>query len=227
MEWLPALGVLVVVLGLALGSKYKINPLLAVLTGGVVSGILGGLSIKEILETIGTAFVSSRTMILFLIMLPAIGIAEKHGLMEQMKYIISKLKGATPGRISYVYQLIREVSVTTGMRLGGHAAFVKPIIAPMAEAALLQKIKNTSEEKLDTVKAMTAAAENFGNFFAQNIFPAAAGLLLIQGVMEELGYSLQLTDLARASMPMGIIIAIYAFIYFMILDRKVLGGGNQ
>ncbi|USS40491.1 DUF969 domain-containing protein [Thermococcus aggregans] len=227
MGWLPALGVLIVVLGLALGSKYKINPLLAVLAGGIVSGILGGLSITEILETIGTAFVSSRTMILFLIMLPAIGIAEKHGLMEQMKYIISKLKGATPGRISYVYQLIREISVATGMRLGGHAAFVKPIIAPMAEAALLQKIKDASEEKIDTVKAMTAAAENFGNFFAQNIFPAAAGILLIQGVMEELGYSVQLTDLARASIPIGIITAIYGFVYFMILDRKVLGGETQ
>jgi len=50
MDWLPILGVLIVFLGLALGSKFNINPLISVLLGGFISGLLGGLSVVQILR---------------------------------------------------------------------------------------------------------------------------------------------------------------------------------
>ncbi|HBT50811.1 5-oxoproline transporter, DUF969 family subunit [Petrotoga olearia] len=221
MAWLPILGVLIVVLGLALGSKFNINPLISVLLGGFVSGLLGGLSVVQILEVIGSSFIANRTMILFLIMLPAIGITERHGLMEQMGHLISKLRAATPGRIAYIYQLIREVFVAIGIRIGGHAAFVRPLIYPMARGSIGEAEINEDDE--EQIKAMTAASENIGNFFAQNVFPASAGLLLIQGVMGEMGFELNLTSLAKAAIPMAIVAAIYGFIYFMILDRRFKG----
>lgn len=37
--------------------------------------------------------------------------------------------------------------------------------------------------------------DNIGNFFGQNLFLAAGGLLLIKGVMEQLGYHVELTDM--------------------------------
>lgn len=225
MEWLPILGVLIVVLGLALGSKFNINPLISVLLGGFVSGLLGGLTILEILEIIGTSFVTNRTMILFLIMIPAIGITERHGLMEQMAHLISKLKAATPGRIAYIYQLIREFIVSIGINIAGQVAFVRPIIYPMARGSLGNK--EISEDDEEQIKAMSAAADNFGNFFAQNVFPAAAGLLLIQGVMREMGYDLTLTSLSRAAIPIAIIAAVYGFFYYTILDRRFKRGENK
>ena len=81
------------------------------------------------------------------------------------------------------------------------------------------------EKKTDLIKGMTAASENFGNFFAQNVFPAAAGLLLIQGVLEELGHPVELVALAKAAIPVAVISAIYGLIYFcFVLDRNIAGG---
>jgi uncharacterized membrane protein len=225
-NWLPILGVLVVVVGLVLGKKFKLNPLLAVLAGGFVSGLLGGIPFLEIVKTIGDAFVKQRAMILFLIMLPAIGITEKHGLMNQMAHLISKIHAATPGRISYLFQLVRALTVTLGIRLSGHAAFLRPLITPMALASYESRGGDMEDEKkTDLIKGMTAASENFGNFFAQNVFPAAAGLLLIQGVLEELGHPVELVALAKAAIPVAVISAIYGFVYFcFVLDRKIAGG---
>lgn len=224
MSWIPILGVVVVVVGLALSTKYKINPVLAVLAGGFVSGYLGGLGTLDILETIGRVFVANRVMILFLIMLPAIGNLQKYGLIEQMGYLIQKVKGATPGRVSYIFQLFREGLVALGVRIGGHPAFVKPLIEPLARGSYDEE---PDEETKEDIKAMTSSAENIGNFFAQNVFPAAAGILLIQGVMSELGYDVTLVDLAIASVPVAVIAALYGAIFYMVYQDKSLEKGKK
>ncbi len=219
MSWIPILGVVVVVVGLALSTRYDINPLLAVLAGGFVSGFLGGLGPLVILKTMGRVFVDNRVMILFLIMLPAIGNLQKYGLIEQMGHLIKKVKSASPGRVSYIFQLFREGLVALGVRIGGHPAFIKPLVEPLArgahEGALDEKIK-------EEIKGIAASSENIGNFFAQNVFPAGAGILLIQGVMSELGYEVTLVDLATASIPVAVIAALYGAIFYMVYhDRRL------
>ncbi len=75
------LGVLVVVVGFAT----KRNALLVVGVAGIVTGLLGGLSPREVLAAFGSGFASSRAVTIFAITLPVIGLLERYGLQEQAR----------------------------------------------------------------------------------------------------------------------------------------------
>ena len=72
-------GILVMVIGLML----RFNALLVVVAAGFVTGLAGGLSINDIVGAIGEAFVKNRYMSLFILILPVIGLMERHGLRER------------------------------------------------------------------------------------------------------------------------------------------------
>ena len=68
---------------------------------------------------------------------------------------------------------------------------------------------------------MAAAADNFGNFFAQNIFVANSGVLLIVGTLEELGYSVDALGVVKASIPIAIVALIFGYIQNRQIDKKI------
>ena len=76
MNYWPLLGVLVVILGFAL----RLNPMLVVVAAGLASGIAAGLSPGDLLSLLGESFLSSRTLLLFVLTLPTIGLLERAGL---------------------------------------------------------------------------------------------------------------------------------------------------
>ncbi|MEW9081305.1 5-oxoproline transporter, DUF969 family subunit, partial [Caldanaerobacter subterraneus] len=62
--------------------------------------------------------------------------------------------------------------------------------------------------------------ENYGNFFGQNAFVAAGGVLLIVGVLKELNYTVEAIDIAKASIPIALIIMVVGSLQFFYYDRK-------
>ena len=66
--------------------------------------------------------------------------------------------------------------------------------------------------------------ENFGNFFAQNTFIGAGGVLLITGQMESLGYPVTNADISGYSLPIAIICLVLGVIKNIIDDEKMKGG---
>ncbi|HEX2691289.1 MAG TPA: DUF969 family protein, partial [Kofleriaceae bacterium] len=72
----PLIGVAVVVAGFAL----KQNPILVVVIAGLASGIVAGKSPGDLLELLGKAFINSRSLLLFTLTLPVIGVLERAGL---------------------------------------------------------------------------------------------------------------------------------------------------
>ena len=94
-------------------------------------------------------------------------------------------------------------TVAFGINMSGMVAMVRPLIAPMSEAAVAQG-RPVSQRTLDKVRGIAASADNIGNFFGQNLFLAAGGLLLIKGVMEQLGYSVELTDMVLYGLPTAV-----------------------
>ncbi len=216
MEWLKLSGVLIVVIGLAL----RLRTTLVVLVAAFVTGLVAGLPLVTILNLLGKAFADNRLMTLFLLTLPAIGLAERHGLQQQAAALIRRISAATVGRLLLVYQLFRIVIGALGIRLNGHPSFVRPLVAPMA-------LGLTNEAQAETVKAATAASENYGNFYGQNLSVVQAGVLLVYGVMKGLGYDLSLWRLVAWTTPIVVASVVLAAVQFAWLDRRLRAEAQQ
>ncbi len=210
------LGILVIVVGFIL----KLDTIAVVLAAGLITGLLGGMNIVEILDTLGSTFITQRSMAMFLLLLPIIGLCERYGLKERATYLIQKIKGMSAGRIATLYILIRELAISAGVKLG-QAEFVRPLIEPMAQGAATSQYGELDEESEEEIKAMAAASDNIGNFFAQNIFVANSGVLLIVGTLEELGYAVDALAVAKAAIPVAVIALIFAFIQNTRIDKKI------
>lgn len=220
------IGIVIIVVGFTL----KLDVLAVVLTAGIATGIAAKMDFLEILGIIGKAFVDNRLMSILLISLPVIAVLERYGLRERSATLIEKLKNATAGRILGLYMVIRSIASALSIRIGGHVQFIRPLIYPMAEAAAKShKEQELTEKETEELKSLSAAIENYGNFFAQNIFIGASGLLLIQTTLQENGYNVSLKQLALFSIPMGIIAIIFTFIQVYIYDKKITAnkGGNK
>src|SRR5258706_7617998 len=107
------------------GRAFRLRTTLVVVTAGIVTGLIAGLPLfsgdgifqglplitkpgqEGIINTLGRAFADNRLMILFIITLPAIGLAERYGLQEQAASLARRMKAATVGRLLVVYQLFR------------------------------------------------------------------------------------------------------------------------
>ncbi|MBD7913963.1 DUF969 domain-containing protein [Clostridium sp. Sa3CUN1] len=211
------IGILIIIVGFAL----KFNTIAVVIVSGIVTGLIADMSISEILKTLGETFVQKREMSLFLLTLPVIGLCERYGFKEKAIMLIKKVKGLSTGKLISGYLFIRQVSASMGIRLSGHPQFVRPLINPMAQGAATLNYDKIDEEDEDLIKATSAAADNYGNFFGQNVFLANSGVLLIAGTLETLGYNVDTLQIAKASIPVALIAFALGFIQNYLLDKKL------
>ncbi|SUY45124.1 permease [Clostridium putrefaciens] len=214
---LKLIGILIVIIGFSL----KLDTIAVVLISGVATGLVAKMGFINVLNVLGKAFVDTRYMTLFVLTLPVIGICERYGLKEKAIDLIKKASGLTTGRLLSMYLFIREVAAALSLRLGGHPQFIRPLINPMAQGAAISKYGEIDEEDEDNIKAISAASENYGNFFGQNVFIASGGVLLIVGTLNELGYEVIQLDVAKASIPIAIIAFAFATIQFSLTDKKL------
>ncbi|MGL4773638.1 MAG: DUF969 domain-containing protein [Clostridium sp.] len=208
------IGILIVIVGFAL----RLNTIAVVVTAGVATGLVADMSITEILKTLGETFVQNRHMSLFILTLPVIGICERYGLKEKAIDLIKNVKGLSAGKLLSLYLFIREGAAAASVRLGGHAQFIRPLINPMAQGAAINEHGEISEEDEEKIKSASAAMENYGNFFGQNVFLANSGVLLIASTLEGLGYNVDTLQVAKASIPVAIIAFVLAYIQNRHLD---------
>ncbi|WP_197733560.1 DUF969 domain-containing protein [Hathewaya histolytica] len=211
------LGILIVIIGFIL----KLDTISVVIVSGIVTALVSGIDFMSFLDILGKSFVETRYMTLFVLTLPVIGICERYGLKEKAIDLIQKAKKLTTGRILVLYLFIRELAAIASVRLGGHPQFIRPLINPMAQGAAISKYKDVDEESEDVIKGMAAAAENYGNFYGQNVFIANSGVLLIVGTLSELGYKVTQVDVAKYSIPIAICAFILGSLQFLWLDKKL------
>lgn len=216
MNYYVLIGVLIIVVGFAL----KLDVIAVVLIAGLVTGLVSGMPILEVLDLIGTGFVSNRYMSLFFLSLPLIAIMERYGLKDRAAEAIQKIKSASAGAVVGLYIVIRWVAAVLSLRLGGHIQFVRPLILPMAEGAATKKV-DLSEKSLEDLKGLAGAAENYGNFFGQNIFPVSSGVLLIQGTLKEAGFQVTNGQIANGSILAGVSMLVLSLIQCYLFERKL------
>ena len=201
MNYLPLLGIALVVAGFAL----RFNPLLVVAVSAIVTGLLGGLEFMPVIEALGKAFNDNRYISVTWIVLPVIGLLERYGLQQRARTVIESVRGASMGKLLVLYLGFRQVTAALGMKdIGGHPQTVRPLVAPMAEAAAEKTHGALAEDDREKVLGMAAATDNVGLFFGEDIFFAIASILLIQGVFEAAGYPLTPLQLSVWAIPTAI-----------------------
>src|SRR5262249_50664960 len=151
------------------GFVIRLNPLLVIAAAALVTGLAGGLDPVAILRAFGKAFNDSRYVSAVWLVLPVIGLLERYGLQERARILISHLRGVTVGRLLLLYFARRQLAASLGLPIGGQAQMVRPLIAPMAEAAAENALGGIRDETRFIIRANAAAAENIGNFFGEDI----------------------------------------------------------
>ena len=210
-------GIGVVVIGFAL----RFNPLLVVTLAGVVTGLAAGFGPLDVVAMLGKAFVDNRFIAVAWLVLPVIGLLERGGIRERARALIVRLRGATTGRVLASYFIVRQVSSTLGLTaLGGHVQMVRPLIAPMAEAAAEQAVPLDRQTR-DTIRANAAAVDNIALFFGEDVFIAIGSILLIQGFLAQNGISVTPPELALWAIPTALLALVIHLARLWLLDRRL------
>jgi uncharacterized membrane protein len=217
-DYWPLLGIALVVVGFAL----RFNPLLVVALAAIVTGLLGHMPFLKVLGVLGHGFNENRNVTLIYIVLPVIGLLERYGLQQQARRLISGMRGATTGRLLVVYLAFRQIVSALGLTsVAGQAQTVRPLVAPMALAAAEKEHGQLDEDTAEHVKAMSAATDNVGLFFGEDIFIAISSILLIQGALKAYGIQLTPFELSVWAIPTATCAFLIHSTRLLWLDRRL------
>jgi uncharacterized membrane protein len=211
------LGIPVVLIGLLI----RLNPLVVVTVAAVVAGIGGGLEPLAIVGALGKAFNDARYISLAFLVLPLVGLLETAGMQAKARALVARLSGLTAGRLLAGYLLARQLSASLGLlSLGGQAAMVRPLIAPMAESAEEAAAPDMSDERRMTIRAHAAGADNVGAFFGEDIFVALGSVLLVQAVLQQNHIQAQPLRTALWAIPTALVAFVVHGARLLLLDRR-------
>ena len=223
MTYLPLLGILLVVIGFAM----RMNPMLVVTASAIATGLLAGLDLVEVISTFGKAFNDNRIIAIVWIVLPVIGLLERFGLQQRAATLIRGFRKATAGKLLILYLAYRQITAAIGLHsTAGHPQTVRPLVAPMALAAA-EKQGELDEDTAEKVKAYSAATDNVGLFFGEDIFFAIGSIVLIQQTLLTYGYNLAPLELALWAIPTAIAAFVIHGSRLIRFDRSLARRGSD
>jgi uncharacterized membrane protein len=106
--------------------------------------------------------------------------------------------------------------------VGGHAQTVRPLLAPMSEAAAEKTLGRIDEPTRQRILALDAATDNVGLFFGEDVFVAIGAVLLIQGFYAQNGIVLEPLQIALWALPTAIAAFIIHAIRIALFQRGLL-----
>ena len=219
----PLIGVLIIIAGFAL----RFNPMLVVIVTAIGTAFAAGFPVDKVLAAIGTGFVKTRNLpLIILLPLAVIGLLERHGLRQHAQNWISSIKSATAGRLLIVYLAARQLTAAIGLTsLGGHPQMGRPLLAPMAEGATESRYGKLSAKVREKLRAMSAATDNVGLFFGEDIFVAFGAIVLMTTFLKEAGIDVEPIHVALWGIPTAsCAFAIHAFRLYRLdkaLEREI------
>ena len=214
--------VLIGILFIIAGFVLRFNPLLVIMASALATGLAAGLDIAAIIAAFGKAFNDTRYVSIIWIVLPVIGLLEAYGLQQHARTLIGRMKGATLGRLLTGYLLLRQGMAAIGLTsVAGHAQTVRPLVAPMAEAAAEAANPALTDDQREEIKAQSAATDNIGLFFGEDIFLAIGSILLMKGVLEGYGYQIEPLHFSLWAIPTAIAAFLIHGFRLRRLDRRM------
>ena len=216
----PLVGIAAIVVGFLL----RFNPVLVVIVSGFITGFAALMPVMDVLEKLGTGFLNTRNLPLILLLpLAVIGLLERHGLKERAQGWIAQIKSATAGRLLIVYLFVREITAALGLTsLGGHPQMVRPLLAPMAEGAAENRYGELPADVRHRLRAMSAATDNIGLFFGEDIFVAFGAIIFMHNFMlESAGIQTEPLHIAVWGIPTAVAAFIIHAVRLQRMDKKL------
>ena len=215
---LTLLGVVVVVVGFAVG----INPLLVVVAAALITGLAAHIPLLHVVAALGKAFNDNRLISVALLVLPLVGVLERAGLQERARTLIARFRGVSIGALLIGYLFFRQITAALGLiSIAGQAQSIRPLVAPMAEAAAELRTGALDDKTRLEIRAQAAATDNVGVFFGEDIFIAVGSILLMVGILHQSGIVLDPLQLSVWSIPSACAaFAIHAF-RLALFDRRL------
>jgi uncharacterized membrane protein len=218
MNYFVLLGILIVVAGFAL----RLNPMIVVTVAAIATGLIAGMDLVKVISTFGKAFNDNRIIAIVWVVLPVIGLLERHGLQQRAAAVIRGIRAATVGRLLIVYLMFRQGTAALGLiSIAGHPQTVRPLVVPMALAAAEKRHGELGEDEAETVKAYCAATDNVGVFFGEDIFIAIGSIILIQQTLATYGIQLAPFELAVWAIPTAVLAFLIHGARLLMLDRRL------
>lgn len=185
-----------------MGFVLRLNPVLVVVGAGLVSGFAAHIALPELLTLFGKSFVANRSLLLIALTLPVIGVLERAGLKEHAHAWIAGFRRLSMSRFLIAYLAVRQIFSMFGLtQIAGHAQTVRPLVAPMAEAAAERSTGELCDDERQRIRALAAATDNIGLFFGEDVFIALGAVLLIQGFFAANQIVLEPLDIAIWAAP--------------------------
>jgi uncharacterized membrane protein len=214
--------VLIGVAILALGFLIRANPLLVVVIAALAASLAAGHGPVQAISELGKAFNDNRLVSISWLVLPVIGLLERGGLQARARQLIERLRLKSAGVLLLVYFVFRQIVGALGLTsVGGQTQMVRPLIAPMAEAAAEARRGVLPEPLRMWLRAHAAAADNVAIFFSEDIFIAFGSVLLIKSFLDTQGVVLQPLQLSLWAIPTALAALVVHAIRLMLLDRRL------
>ena len=220
-----------ILIGLAIlvaGFAFRLNTLLVVVIAALATGLAAGHDLVRVVSELGKGFNDNRLVSIAWLVLPVIGLLERGGLQERARKIIADLSSATTGRLLLAYFVFRQTMGALGLTsVGGQAQMVRPLIAPMAEAAAERRLGPLGERVRALARAHAAATDNVAVFFGEDIFIAFGSVLLIRGFLASQGYLIQPLHLSVWAIPTAVCALLVHGARLLLLDRRLSRGAGR
>jgi uncharacterized membrane protein len=128
-------------------------------------------------------------------------------------------------RLLIGYLLFRQLTAALGLTsIAGQAQTVRPLVAPMAEAAAEGDGPPLTEDEVQEIKAVSAATDNIGLFFGEDIFLAIGSILLMVGFLDQNGITIEPLHLSVWAIPSAIAAFLVHGARLVLFGRHLRGG---
>jgi uncharacterized membrane protein len=136
--------------------------------------------------------------------------------------MITRLRGVSVARLLISYLLFRQLTTAVVlMPIAGQAQTIRPIVAPMAEAAAAAQDPQIPDETRHPVLAKAAATDNVAVFFSEDIFVAMGSVLLMVGFLTSSKIVLDPIHLSVWAIPTALASFVVHAARLLLFDRRL------
>jgi uncharacterized membrane protein len=149
-------------------------------------------------------------------------------LRERAAAIVASWRGASVGRLLISYMALRQVTAAAGLvSIAGQAQTIRPLVAPMAEAAAEVRDGPPEPETRFAIRAMAAATDNVAVFFSEDVFVAIGSVLLMVGFLTSSKIAMDPIRLSVWAIPTALAAFAIHATRLVLFDRRLARGASR